>query len=112
MPSPRTVKERVRGWLYQLPRLSGYRRCFQPWCGSDRFCNLNSTHPLNSYPTASGANPASDGDAFVAKISPDGSTLLWATFLGGSSGDVAAAIAVDGQGDVYVGGWTASADFP
>jgi uncharacterized protein (TIGR03437 family) len=51
-------------------------------------------------------------DAFVAKVSPDGTKLLYATFLGGTLDDVAVAIAVDSGGSAYVAGWTLSADFP
>jgi photosystem II stability/assembly factor-like uncharacterized protein len=51
-------------------------------------------------------------DAFVAKLTPDGKQIVWATFLGGNENDAASALAVDGQGNVYVGGTTASADFP
>jgi uncharacterized protein (TIGR03437 family) len=51
-------------------------------------------------------------DAFVAKLAPGGSEVLWSTFLGGSDRDVSAAITLDGQGNVYVAGNTASADFP
>lgn len=51
-------------------------------------------------------------DAFVAKLAPSGSEVLWSTFLGGSDLDASAAIALDAQGNVYVAGNTASADFP
>lgn len=51
-------------------------------------------------------------DAFVAKISPDGSTLVYATYLGGTRSDEAYAIAVDGSGAAYVTGATSSSDFP
>jgi uncharacterized protein (TIGR03437 family) len=50
-------------------------------------------------------------DAFVAKISADGSTLLYGTFLGGTSDDSASAIAVDSAGSTYIVGETTSADF-
>jgi hypothetical protein len=52
------------------------------------------------------------GDCFVSKISPDGSTLIFSTFLGGNSVDHAYALSVGGDGRVYVGGATASTDFP
>ncbi|MBI2877535.1 MAG: SBBP repeat-containing protein [Candidatus Tectomicrobia bacterium] len=52
------------------------------------------------------------GDAFVVKLSPDGSSLLYATFLGGSSGDRGFGIALDGGGNAFVTGWTSSSDFP
>jgi len=45
------------------------------------------------------------GDVFVAKVSPSGA-LLWNTFLGGGDTDNAGTLAVDGAGDVYVGGDT------
>ena len=51
-------------------------------------------------------------NAFAAKISPDGSTLVYATFLGGSGIDAATAIAVDDSGSAYVAGNTTSPDFP
>src|SRR5207237_3971226 len=51
-------------------------------------------------------------DGFVSKISADGSTLVYSTFLGGSYDDFANAIAVDADGNAYVAGSTASADFP
>ncbi len=51
-------------------------------------------------------------DAFVAKLAPGGSEVLWSTFLGGSDRDTSAAITLDDQGNVYVAGNTASPDFP
>lgn len=51
-------------------------------------------------------------DAFVAKINPSGSALVYATYLGGSDYDIANGIAVDGSGNAYVVGTTASSDFP
>ncbi|MCX7011269.1 MAG: SBBP repeat-containing protein [Candidatus Sumerlaeota bacterium] len=50
-------------------------------------------------------------DAFVTKIGLDG-TLLWSTYLGGADYDAARAVAIDSNGDVYVGGTTQSGDFP
>ncbi|HYE95992.1 MAG TPA: SBBP repeat-containing protein, partial [Rubricoccaceae bacterium] len=53
-----------------------------------------------------------DIDAFVAKLSPDGSQLTYATFLGGGSDDFGGGLAVDGAGSAFVTGYTESADFP
>jgi uncharacterized protein (TIGR03437 family) len=51
------------------------------------------------------------GDAFVAKLTSSGN-LIYATYLGGSSGDRGNGIAVDPAGNAYVVGNTASANFP
>lgn len=52
------------------------------------------------------------GTAFVLKLDATGSAPVYATFLGGSANDQATTIAVDAQGNAYVGGWTTSDDFP
>ena len=51
-------------------------------------------------------------DAFVAKLSGTDGKLLAATYLGGSSEDYPAGIALDEAGNVYVAGTTFSDDFP
>lgn len=51
-------------------------------------------------------------DAFVSKINPDGTFLLFSTYLGGNSEDFGKAIAIDADRNVYVTGQTNSANFP
>ena len=51
-------------------------------------------------------------DAFVTKLSPIGSALVYSTYLGGSAGDLTRGIAVDGAGSAYLTGLTESLDFP
>ena len=54
-------------------------------------------------------------DAFVAKFAPDGSRLVYATYLGGSKADGGAGkhgLDVDAGGSAYIVGFTSSADFP
>lgn len=68
-----------------------------------------------TFPITSGAFQTTCGggyDAFVAKLNPDGSGLLYSTYLGGSGGDSGNGIALDGSGDAYVTGGTSSANFP
>jgi hypothetical protein len=51
------------------------------------------------------------GDAFVVKFT-NGGTRLWATYYGGNNTDGAYAIAIDGGGNVFITGITASTNFP
>jgi hypothetical protein len=55
------------------------------------------------------------GDVFVTKLDTTQSgtnSLLYSTYLGGSSYEVGNCIAVDGDGNAYVTGYTAGPDFP
>ena len=51
-------------------------------------------------------------DAFVAKLSPSGASLVYSTYLGGTGTDRAIGIAVDGSGSAYVTGSTFVSPFP
>jgi hypothetical protein len=55
---------------------------------------------------------AGGSDAFVTKLSPTGSALVYSTYLGGGGGDVAYGIAVDSARNAYVTGTTGSTNFP
>jgi Chitobiase/beta-hexosaminidase C-terminal domain/Beta-propeller repeat len=50
--------------------------------------------------------------AFVTKMNPAGSALVYSTYLGGSGNDRGYRLAVDSSGDVYVAGSAGSSDFP
>lgn len=63
-------------------------------------------------PTSTNPDEAPPSDAFVAKLNPSGTAMVWATFLGGTGSDQAKTIAVDSTESVWVSGTTASADFP
>jgi hypothetical protein len=66
------------------------------------------------FPTAHALQPESGGgvDAFLTQFTPDGSALVYSTYLGGSGGDQAHAVALDQDGNAYVTGETRSSDFP
>lgn len=74
----------------------------------------------NDFPTTSGALKTTCSqcannisDAFVSKLNPTGSMLMYSTFLGGDSGlDTGHDIAVDNDGNTYITGETSSDDFP
>jgi beta-propeller repeat-containing protein len=72
------------------------------------------TTPSSDFPSAGGFDTSLDGslDAFVAKVDPAGSSLVWSSYLGGSGSDSGNGIAVDDSGNVYVTGSTSSSDFP
>jgi hypothetical protein len=67
------------------------------------------------FPTTSGVYQPQNGgasNAFVAKLTPDGRSLAFSTYLGGSGYDSAQAIALDALENVYIAGFTQSPDFP
>ncbi|MGH9181821.1 MAG: SBBP repeat-containing protein, partial [Acidimicrobiales bacterium] len=70
----------------------------------------------DEFPTAGAIQPVRDTttatDAFVAKINPSGTGLVWSTFLGGGAADAASGIGLDGAGNIYVAGSTSSTNFP
>lgn len=63
------------------------------------------------FPTVDALEPTPH-NAFVAKLNPTGSALVYSTYLGGSGFDHGYSIAADSSGDAYVTGATTSADFP
>jgi uncharacterized protein (TIGR03437 family) len=70
-----------------------------------------------SFPVAGGPDLSYNGeisDAFVAKVSASGSTLVYCGYIGGSGPDRGIGIAVDGAGQAYITGETRSteASFP
>ncbi len=58
------------------------------------------------------AGSGSFGDAFVVKLNPAGTGLVYATYLGTSGGDAGWGLAVDATGAAYVTGPTEAAGFP
>lgn len=77
---------------------------------------LSYTFPLkNPYQSDYGGGSSSSlhyGDAFITKMSNDGQSLNYSTYLGGRGNEVGYAIAVDNLTRAHVTGWTDSMDFP
>ncbi len=71
-------------------------------------------NPIQSAPPVKlGGQPAGlYATAFVTKYSPDGSSLVYSTYIGGNGADHSNAIAVDAGGNAYVTGLTTSPNFP
>jgi hypothetical protein len=72
------------------------------WTGSSDFPNVNSFQPKY----------AGAWDGFVSKISADGSTLVYSSYIGGTNEEDIEGIAVDSSGSAYLTGVTQSTDFP
>ncbi len=67
------------------------------------------------FPTSPGViDPTQNGsvDAFVVKLNPAGSSLEYATFLGGEYSDIARDVALDGVGNATVAGYSEGRGFP
>jgi hypothetical protein len=70
---------------------------------SGAFQQVNKSTTTEEYPY---------GNAFVTKLNPSGSGLIYSTLLGGTVGDHAYSLALDSSGDAYVAGVSYSSDFP
>src|SRR5262249_23572208 len=71
--------------------------------------------PPAAAPLQSGLSKSTTTDCFIAKINTTvagPSSLVYSTYLGGSSNDTCTGIAVDASGNAYVGGQTLSSNFP
>jgi len=74
---------------------------------SDNFPVLNAQQPV-----IGGGGSFYTSDAFVARVAPNGTNILYATFLGGEVEEHGSGIGVDANGLVYVTGQTTSTNFP
>jgi len=85
-------------------------------CDLDSDGNIYVTGVTGStdFPTINALNSTSNGDydAFVFKLTANGSALEYSTYLGGPQQEYGISIAVDESGNAYVGGQTRSAAFP
>ena len=68
----------------------------------------------SSFPVVNPVQPTSMGstEVFVVKLTRDGSSIVYSTFLGGADIDQGHDIVLDAQGNAYLTGDTQSTDFP
>ncbi|HEX5219723.1 MAG TPA: SBBP repeat-containing protein [Verrucomicrobiae bacterium] len=82
------------------------------WTDSSNFPRTNAIFNQikgTPYPPPVSIFPA---EAFVTKLGPLGTNLIYSTYLGSSGIDVGNGIAVDANGNTYVAGYTQSTNFP
>jgi hypothetical protein len=66
----------------------------------------------SDFPGTGDTGPSGAADAFIARISADGTEVLTSRLIGGSGVETGTGVALDGAGHVYVTGNSASRDFP
>ncbi|MGI8710220.1 MAG: hypothetical protein ACR2LA_04420 [Acidimicrobiales bacterium] len=91
---------------------SGYDEANAIALGPDGAATIVGYTESRDFPTTPGSDPTLNlsGDGFAARLSPDGGSLRYGTFVGGSSSESAAAVAVDADGSATLVGSTYSAD--
>jgi Beta-propeller repeat len=75
---------------------------------------LTGSTSSSNFPTVNPYQSVEPGSysGFVTKVSADGSSLLYSSYLGGNGFDQPASIAVDNLNEAYVAGTTTSLNFP
>ncbi len=94
----------------------GYSRGTDIAVGADGKVYLTGFTGSANFPVSTGAYQTTRSgatlDAYVTVLSRDGGSLVYSTYLGGTVDDIATTITVDDLGNIYVAGYTFSADFP
>jgi hypothetical protein len=89
--------------------------------GSDGSVYVTGNTRSDDFPTTEGAYDQTMnsgdyeddlGDCFIFKLNPDGDSLVYSTYVGGTSADHGLSIDIDNSGAAYVTGWTTSLNFP
>jgi len=71
--------------------------------------------PVNPLPKGNAINLGTGSgatDGYIVKLMSDGTAYLLVSYIGGSAGDLATGVSLDGAGNIYVSGITISNDFP
>ena len=105
-------------WHRQRGRLYRFRRygCGRRSGGNAYVTGRTTSKPTDGFPITTGAFDNTLGgmqDAFIAKVKPDGTGLLYATYVGGDGVEEGVALAIDSGGNAYITGFTDSGtNFP
>jgi len=81
---------------------------------ADGYVYVTGTTDSQDFPVYNAMDSSISGetDCFLVKLSPDGSQIVYSTYIGGAGAETAYSIAVDDDGYVYLCGTTTSSDFP
>lgn len=80
--------------------------------GYTRSTNFPTVAAIQPVKGTDSCNAPPCADAFVAKVDPTGSSLIYSTYLGGGDEDYGSMVVVDGLGGAYIVGYTFSSNFP
>ena len=73
---------------------------------------MSSDYPVSSVIIPFQNTYGGNGDVFLSKVDNVGGSLLYSTYIGGTSGEIGWSVAVDMSENAYITGWTQSTDFP
>ncbi len=79
---------------------------------SDDFPTVNALYGIEDNSTFRGDYQEFEGDVFVLKLNSSGNGIVFSTYIGGTNGEEGRAIAINADGDIYIGGRTSSVNFP
>lgn len=127
-PTPGAYQTSYRGGFVAKLNSSGSAMVYATYLGGSStsdFCNsiaadtqgnayVVGTASTADFPTATPYQAALRGqkDAFITKINPSGTGLIYSTYLGGSGNEYGKGVTVDAAGQAYVVGWADSDDYP
>ena len=76
------------------------------------FVSVLAVHPTDPATLYAGSGDSFSPDAFVVKLNPTGSGILFSTLLGGTGDEFGNGVALDATGNIYLTGRTSSTNFP
>ena len=96
---------------------SQWERIQSVFVDDEGFIYIGGSTKSSNFPTTPGAYDRTGSgtgvnDGYVAKLAPDGTQVIWSTYLHGSARDDVYGVYADNNGYVFITGWTRSSNFP